>query len=107
MDSSTTTTLSISSKEIKNCNDVALYLKKCGVPCDITSNQTVMKNNGKFYVENGCRIILNNKNKIINKSLWNDLKDVFKLDCAHIKVDGQFKGCINDYLRKSDCPGLK
>ncbi len=107
MNSSTTTTLSISSAGISNCGQVATYLQHCGIPCDISENKTVMKKNGNLYVETGCRIILNNKNTRVDEKLWSNLKDRFKLDCAHIKVDGVFRGCINDYLRSSACPGLK
>ena len=106
MNSSTTTTLSISSTEISSCGQVATYLQQCGIPCDITENKTVMKENGKFFIETGCRIVINNKVPV-NETFWSNLQSRFKLDCAHIKVDGVFGGCINDYLRPSACPGFK
>ena len=43
---------------------------------------------------------------VINRGLWVELKNKFGLNCAHIEVEGKFKGCIYDYFRKSDCPGL-
>ena len=107
MNSSTTTTLSISSTNISNCGQVATYLQHCGIPCDITENKTVMKKNGNFLIETGCRIVFSNKNTRVDEKLWSNLKKTFKLDCAHIKVDGIFRGCINDYIRPSACPGLK
>tara|TARA_B110000971_G_scaffold221987_1_gene272261 strand:- start:3208 stop:3531 length:324 start_codon:yes stop_codon:yes gene_type:complete len=102
-----TTTLSISSTKISDCDKVATYLQNCGITCDITQNKTIMKMNGEFYSETGCRIIFSGRNKIVDKQMWSNLKDRFKLDCAHINVDGQFTGCINDYLRPSACPGMK
>ena len=107
MNSSTTSILSISSTNISNCGEVATYLQHCGIPCDITENKTVMKKNGNFLIETGCRIVFSNKNTRVDEKLWSNLKKTFKLDCAHIKVDGIFRGCINDYLRPSACPGLK
>jgi hypothetical protein len=107
MNSSTTSTLSISSPHISNCGQVATYLQHCGIPCDITENKTIMKNNGVYHIETGCRIVFSNKNTRVDEKLWSNLKHKFKLDCAHIKVDGVFRGCINDYLRPSSCPGMK
>ena len=102
-----TITLSISSKNITNCDQVLTYLQHCCIPCDITSNKTILLKNNKYEVENGCRIIFSDKKKVVDESLWNNLKDKFKLDCAHIKADDIFSGCINDYLRPSACPGMK
>ena len=102
-----TTTLSISSTDILDCDRVATYLQHCGIPCDITQNKTILKKNGNFHIETGCRIVFSGRNKIVDETMWSNLKTRFKLDCAHIKVEGHFKGCINDYLRPSACPGMK
>jgi len=105
MNSSTTSILSISSTNISNCGEVATYLQHCGIPCDITENKTIMKKNGAFHIETGCRIVFSKTR--VDENLWSSLKNQFKLDCAHIKVDGVFRGCINDYIRPSACPGMR
>ncbi len=103
----TSSTLSISSMSIPDCGKVATYLQKCGIPCDITENKSVVHKGGIFQIETGCRILFSNNNTHIDKTVWSNLKNEFKLDCAHLKVDGVFRGCIKDYLRLSACPGLK
>jgi len=100
-------TLSISSHVIKDCGDVADYMMKCGIPCFVSSNTTVIKNKGQFIKENGCQIKMgSHDSSTINTNFWIGLKNTFGLNCAHLEVEGKFKGCIYDYLRGSNCPGL-
>ena len=99
-------TLSISSQSIRNCKDVAEYMKKSGIPCHVTENHTVINNLGKYSIENGCQIKIGSHNsKLIDTNFWIQLKNKFSLKCAHLEVEGKFKGCIYDYLRSSNCPG--
>jgi len=99
-------TLSISSHGIKDCNDVADYMMKCGIPCFVSSNTTVINKNGMFIKENGCQIKMGSHDpSLIDTNFWLKIKNTFSLSCAHLEVEGKFKGCIYDYLRGSNCPG--
>ena len=101
-----TSILSISSDKIKNCNEVAEFLKKNKIMCSVTENTSVVSYNGQYQIEKGCRILFNShKPKMINNNFWDSLKNEFDLTCAHLKVEGKFKGCIYDYLKDSACPG--
>ena len=102
-----TTTLSISSDKFDNCDEVMLYFRHCGIPCDITQNKSIIKKGDSYQTETGCRILFTGKKKVVTPDLWESLKNKFNLKCAHIKIDGQFKGCIYDYIRPSSCPGGK
>ena len=96
--------LSISSEKIKDCSEVLNFLYQSGITCSITENTSVVKSNDNYVIEKGCRIIFNShRPDVLNKKLWNSLQTKFGLNCAHLKVEGKFKGCINDYLRKSSC----
>lgn len=98
--------LSISSNTIKDCNHVAGFFQKMGIMCSVTENITVMEQNNKFIMEKGCRIkIGSHKPEIINGDLWNQLKKEYNLQCAHLEVEGKYRGCIMNYLRDSNCPG--
>lgn len=98
--------LSISSKNINSCIDVAKFFAKMDIMCSVTENTTVINENGKMILEKGCRIKMgSHKPEKINRNFWNKIKNEYDLDCAHLHVEGKFKGCIYDYLRESNCPG--
>ena len=100
-----TSILSISSKKITNCDIVAAFLQKNKIMCSVSENTSVVPYNGVYEIEKGCRISLNShKPKLIDLKFWNSLKDEFGLTCAHLNVEGKFKGCIYDYLGDSACP---
>tara|TARA_B100000683_G_C12015623_1_gene359798 strand:- start:155 stop:490 length:336 start_codon:yes stop_codon:yes gene_type:complete len=97
--------LSISKKHL-NCLEIAKYLKTVGIMASITPNTTVVCNQHKCKLENGCRILLNDCDKqIIKEKIWEPIKNKNQLNCAHIKIPNTFSGCIYDYLRDSNCPG--
>ena len=99
--------LSISSNSIKDCNHVAGFFQKIGIMCSVTENITVVEQNNEFIMEKGCRIKMgSHKPEIINSDLWNQLKNEYNLKCAHLEVEGKYRGCIINYLRDSNCPGL-
>lgn len=98
--------LSISSNSIKDCNHVAGFFQKNGIMCSVTENITVVEQNNEFIMEKGCRIKMgSHKPEIINSDLWNQLKNEYNLKCAHLEVEGKYRGCIMNYLRDSNCPG--
>jgi hypothetical protein len=99
-------TLSISSHGIKDCNEVAKYMRKCEIPCFVSNNKTITRLNGKYIMENGCQIKMGSHDpSLIDTNFWIRIKNKFSLSCAHLEVEGKFKGCIYDYLRGSNCPG--
>jgi hypothetical protein len=63
--------------------------------CRVTETTSVVEN--KF--ENGCIVTMDTfKNKTDLENLWKNIKIDGKYNCAYIKIDGGFSGCINDYL---------
>ena len=99
-----TSILSISSKKIKNCNELLSYFYKLKIPCSITENNSIVKYGNDVKTERGCRILFNSHEpEMINRTFWIKLKKKYDLQCAHLNVKGKFKGCINDYLKNSDC----
>ena len=98
--------MSISSDKIKNCEKVADFFKKNEIMCSVTENISIVPYKNEYKIEKGCRIIFNShKPDMIDNIFWSKIKNTFDLTCAHLNVEGKFKGCIYDYLRKSDCPG--
>ena len=100
--------LSISSPSIQSCNDVAEYLKKAKLLCHVTSNVSVVCVDAKkeqYEIENGCQIKFGSHHTyLVNPLFWSKLKQQFGLECAHLHIEGKFKGCIYDYFRHSTCP---
>lgn len=98
--------ISISSDKIDNCTEIATFLANMNIACSISENISVVPYDNRMVLEKGCRIkIGGHEPGIINNSMWDKLKNKFDLTCAHIHVEGKFKGCIYDYFRKSSCPG--
>ena len=99
---SETSVLSISSKYIHDCNNIALLLQKNGVFGNITPNQTIEKDMNKYVVTRGCKIMFTDtKPEDVVKTIWPELKLKFFLRCGHYQVGNKFSGCINNYLTKS------
>lgn len=99
-------TISISSVKINDCREVATFLASMNIACSISENISVVPYDNNMVLEKGCQIkIGGHKPEIINHSMWDKLKNKFDLTCAHIHVDGKFKGCIYDYFKESCCPG--
>ena len=107
-DDYTTSVLSISSKTIKDCSDVANTLLKCGIICSVTSNDSVCGDNNQCWIEKGCNITLSGvKPDKLGDSVWNPLKKEYNLNCAHLHILGGYKGCIINFLRPSNCNWAK
>ena len=89
------TEISVSNSTQKNCKDILEFMKKYGQDCRVIETVSVVEN--KF--ENGCSITmdtLKDKTHLIN--LWKIMKKQGNYNCAYIKIDGGFSGCINDYI---------
>ena len=93
--------LSVSSKYIYSCDNIALLLKKNNIISKIIENRTV-EQEGKHYVINcGCLIhFYKNKPKDIHESVWPKLKNTFILNDGYFTTVDGYKGSINDYNNK-------
>lgn len=101
-----TSTLSISSKYLSKCTEVAKTLMNLGVTCRVSSNQSIVEKNGILTMEKGCAILLPEVNPTdIPIKVWQPLKNKYHLDCAHLSVTGKFQGCIYDFMQNTACPG--
>lgn len=98
------TTLSISSTYFSDdCNEIIAQMKRLGFIGDVSCNKTIIDNK----VENGCRVMVTGEqSKHHAKLLWFQLKSIYNLSCAHVKVEHKNEsGCVFDVFRESDCPG--
>ena len=89
------TEISVSKSTQKNCKDILKIMKEYGQDCRVIETISVVEN--KF--ENGCSITMDtftDKTHLIK--LWKIIKKNGNYNCAYIKVDGQFSGCINNYI---------
>ena len=72
-------------------------MKNYGQDCRVTKTRSVVKN----QFETGCIITMDSfedKSHLVN--LWKVIRKDGNYDCAYVKIDGGFSGCINDYLDK-------
>ena len=100
--------LSISSKNIKNCENVANLMHDLGIISKVSKNYSIVKSNGTIVKENGCDIkftSFNDKNQIIQS--WNTLKQKYNLSCAYLEIPYKYSGCIYNYINKPKCPFSK
>lgn len=89
------TEISVSNSTQLNCKDLLTIMREYGQDCRVTETTSVVEN--KF--ENGCIITMEtSKDKTHLENLWKNIKINGKYNCAYIKIDGGFSGCINDYL---------
>lgn len=103
-----TSILSISSKKIKDCDQVAETLREIGVFASVTSNTTVFCDDKDSWLEKGCQITFGGlKPELIPERVWPRLKNEHQLNCAYLHVHGRYYGCINEYLRPSKCSQQK
>ena len=100
-------TLSISSPGISSCQEVAEYFRLCHIQCHVTSNDTVLRSDdtNAYRIEKGCQIKFgSHTTTLLTPSFWLALQNRFALTCAHLEVEGKYKGCVYDYFRHTDCP---
>ena len=89
------TEISVSKSTQKNCKDLLKMMKNYGQDCRVTETRSVVKN--RF--EKGCIITMDTfEDKTHLENLWKNIKKNGNYECAYIKVDGGFSGCINDYF---------
>lgn len=95
--------ISLSNSKQHSCNNILDKLLQSGINCRIIETRSVVDDN----IERGCLITFgkeyNDKKKI--NSIWNIIKTDYA--CSHLKINGQFDGCIYNYLNADFCPGNK
>jgi hypothetical protein len=105
MNLQTTCQVNISSDKIKDCREIAQYLKQLNIAANVTSNSTIVKKDGKMISEIGCTIIYSCKVDKMYDELWRPLKQKYLLGCAHVDIKSNYQGCIYDLYRETNCPG--
>lgn len=89
------TEISVSNSTQTNCNYLLQIMKKYGQDCRVIETVSIVENK----IENGCSVTMDtfkDKNSLIN--LWKIMKKHGNYNCAYIKIDNGFSGCINDYI---------
>ena len=93
------TEISVSNSTQKNCKEILEIMQKYRQDCRVIETTSVVEN--KF--ENGCSITMDtfkDKTQLVN--LWKIMKKQGNYNCAYIKIDGGFSGCINNYINNSN-----
>ena len=91
-----------SKKNNKNsCKDILEIFTKLNINCrTIETISNVDKN-----IEYGCLVTIgqqyNSKEKV--KEIWNIINKDKQYSCSHLKIDGLFDGCINNYINANFC----
>ena len=80
-------TLSVSQKEKLNCQEMAVYLSKCGIVTSITSNISTQPE-----IEYGCRLAQGIVSKKDIEFIWDKLKKKYNFQCAHLSIPNKFDG---------------
>ena len=95
--------ISISNNKNQKCNSVMKKLYMAGFDCRSIQTMSIVNNK----LENGCLITFDKEYNSVPKltKVWDTIKNDY--NCAHLKIDGQFNGCIHNYLRADFCPGNK
>ena len=96
------TEISVSNSSQSNCKEILKIMQKHGQDCRVIETTSVVENK----IEKGCSITMDTfKDKTHLIKLWKIIKKNGNYNCAYIKVDGQFSGCINNYI-SSEGPTL-
>ena len=89
------TEISVSNSTQNNCNELLQIMKKYGQDCRVIETVSVVENK----IEHGCAVTMDtfkDKTQLVN--LWKIMKTNGNYNCAYIKIDNGFSGCINDYI---------
>lgn len=89
------TEISVSNSTQQNCNELLKIMQKYRQDCRVIETRSVVENK----IENGCSITMDtfkDKTQLVN--LWKIMKKNGNYNCAYIKIDGGFSGCIDDYI---------
>lgn len=95
--------ISVSNTKQVNCNNIIEKMLSCGFNSRIIDTISIVDSN----IERGCLITLGKEYNTISQvnKIWNTIKNDY--ECAHLKIDGLFDGCILNFLTQDKCPGGK
>jgi len=90
--------LSISSKYIRDCSNISLLLQKNGIMGQVTPNQTIEKDENRYVINCGCKIVFTNNtpNEIV-ENIWPKLNETFFLDKGEFHTEDGFSGDITTF----------
>jgi hypothetical protein len=90
-------------KQEKHCKKILSKFLKHQIDCRTIETTSIVNNK----IENGCLVTIthpdNSPDKV--KQVWDILKTDY--NCAHLKIDGIYSGCIYNYMEADFCPGNK
>ena len=97
--------ISVSSRETdRHCENVVNSLAKAGLDARVTPNISVHFGQR----ENGCAIRIpsdKSDKKGHARTIWNAIQKAGNYDCAHLRIDGTFSGCIFNFIDAEEkCP---
>jgi hypothetical protein len=107
-----TSILDKSNHNILGCAHIIDIFNKINLEGKFVPNLSVIENN----TELGCTITMppEYKNKKKLSQIWNNIKyslsntsNIFlqdHYDCSHLKIEGEYQGCIYNYLKADFCP---
>ena len=82
-------------------------LIKTNVECQIYTNISAIYSCGESYKENGFYLkLFNITHKNFKKNVWNILRPLLDINCAHVKHENYYEGCIMNWPNvfvKSKC----
>ena len=91
--------ISVSNTYYNNCNHIIKIMQDLNINCRIIETKSIVDKN----IENGCLLTFgeqyNSKKDV--RYLWNNIKKDY--DCAHLKIEGLFDGCIYNYINAKFC----
>ena len=90
-----------------NADKCAMVLSTLQLPATVHDTASSIDDDCRVWnVEKGVVIELYNASKHdVCHRLWPQLRDIFHLECAHVReVGGGFSGCIYNWMRPSACP---
>ena len=91
--------ISVSNKYYKNCQHIMNIMRDLNINCRIIETKSIVDKN----IENGCLVTFGeqyNSKKNVHY-LWDAIKNDY--ECAHLKIDGLFDGCILNYINANFC----
>ena len=100
-------TLNISTNKTHKKKDIFDIFINSKVLCQLTETQSCICSKEKYKLEKGYIIkIFDTDNETFKSLIWEKLKVLLDLDCAFIKIENEYMGCIKNWPNvfvKSNC----
>jgi|TARA_Y100000389_G_C17310266_1_gene437607 hypothetical protein len=99
--------LFISTLVVTNSYEIARLMGEQYLECQVYSNVSSVITNNIISIENGYHIkFFNLKDEDFKEKVWNILQPKLNLECAYVKVDERYMGCIYNWPKvftESNC----